>query len=752
MNTLNPLQKKSSKQNLFNQAYFASKSTLLTWASNLLQLNITSFEELQTGAIFCQLLDACHPGSVNLHRVKWKANSETDYINNFILFQQGLKENNIEKPIDINLLSKGKQNALNELLQWMYGYYLNSPNNYFYDAFNKRGKQDFIFNNKKKEINNKYHHQQRKKNNNRNALSKDKDNLTQISTTSNNSLIKSVNSDYDNNLRNYRNNNFNVSNLRQNLRNNNYNFNDNINESRYRNKSKQETRNKKYYEYENNILRNNNNNKYVNNNNINNDSNNFNNYNNYTQNKKNFNEINNNNNNYYYTQNRQNIQNQTQKRYNNYTSINRYQSTPIINTPNNDEINTQSRRNFPNIFEKNQEYLLKQINNISPFDEQDCDSQNYNDINIDELEPENNELDITDLFGLNEEETKKVFEEEKKDGNRIKDLKNIIRKLRINIISKEKELNNLKGNISHEYKLKNFYLNKLKDIEYLYFNPVIQNTNENKNNILRQLLCSNEDCYIILDQNNYAYLKSVNPSINQSKSKIINNNININNNDNINYMNNVKMNNNNNNINNNVNLSNNNNISVNVDNNMNLKNHANINMDLDIKKRENNESSIKQLNYSSRKNYNANYMDNLFDSFNNNKNINTDINNNENINININNNIVNHNKERKNIPIKIICGNKSQLTNVTSNKSFISNNNYENKISQNNENDENNNNINYQKKYLIYSEKKKENVNNNNYESELNKKSMKTEFKSKNSIYADISSQLLNESLHIPNI
>ena len=37
--------------------------------------------------------------------------------------------NDINKPIDINRLSKGKQYDLNELLQWIYGYYLNSKDN-----------------------------------------------------------------------------------------------------------------------------------------------------------------------------------------------------------------------------------------------------------------------------------------------------------------------------------------------------------------------------------------------------------------------------------------------------------------------------------------------------------------------------------------------------------------------------------------------------------------------------------------------
>ena len=60
-----------------DKAYFASKSELLTWVSTTLDLEIKSIEETQTGAIFCQLLDAAHPGTVRLNKVNWKAKLET---------------------------------------------------------------------------------------------------------------------------------------------------------------------------------------------------------------------------------------------------------------------------------------------------------------------------------------------------------------------------------------------------------------------------------------------------------------------------------------------------------------------------------------------------------------------------------------------------------------------------------------------------------------------------------------------------
>ena len=686
-----------AKQQSYNKAYFASKNELLSWASKLLNLELTTLEEMGTGAVFCQLLDACHPGTVKLNKVNWKANSETDYISNFKIFQQGLLTNDINKPIDINRLSKGKQYDLNELLQWIYGYYLNSKDDLrdTYNAKKKRGGQNFIFNNKKKEIKKKYRKKQIRSN------SKDIDTMTQISSASNNLSISNTSSNYNEN--NYRNNynNFNVSNLRRNLRNNNYqniintNKNKNIYEdTRYRNKSKQE-KNNKFYQYEERIL---------NNNNI------------FTQNKSN-----------------RNVPNNNINTYNNniYNTMNRYPSNDVINNINNNILSSSSKRNFKNIFEK------------TP-----SDYPNYN-YEEEENELENdNELDMTDFIGLNEEEMKELIRQEKKDGNKIRDLKNIIRKLRTNIISKEKEMMNLKNAISEEYKLKNFYLNKLKDIEYLYFNPVIQNTNENKNTILRQLLCSNQDSTIILDENNYAYLK--NNDLNNNKSIINNNNKSIilsskksksnKKIEQINYLDNdIIM---ENKISNNINEGK-------YETNMAESIYMNNN---DINNNINNDNKSKKLNFSSRKNYNPNYIDNLFDSFNDISKIETNNNNNNNYYIEQKQNI---------IPIKL-NQNESKTTQMSSYQNYnLSKSTYNinnNLKAINDENQNMNTYINYQKdnglskdyingkKYLAYSEKRKEKADNEQIRVIANK----TEFKS--NFNNDISSMLLNDSLHIPNI
>ena len=74
------------------------------------------------------------------------------------LLQQGLSNNNIEKPINIQRLAKGKTQELIELLQWLYGHHISlkiNPANY--DAKKTRNGQTFIFfgGKKRNNINNK---------------------------------------------------------------------------------------------------------------------------------------------------------------------------------------------------------------------------------------------------------------------------------------------------------------------------------------------------------------------------------------------------------------------------------------------------------------------------------------------------------------------------------------------------------------------------------------------------------------------
>ena len=396
--TINNHIKRNSKKK--DKAYFASKSELLIWVNTTLDLEITGIEQTITGAIFCQLLDAAHPGTIRMNKVNWKAKLETEYISNFKIFQQGLSINNIDKPINIDRLSKGKAQELIELLQWLYGHHISlkiNPANY--DAKKKRNGQTFNF----------FDDKRRNNINNKNI----RDDLSQCSS---NTEFRS--NQMKNNLKSR----ININNLNANLRRDNF-----LTKFNYENQQQDKT-----------SL-----------NNIKNKRN---------QGKSEKNSIYNN------SSNHSNI-----------------------------SISSNSEKN------ENDSFKNKNINSImsSPFIITEQPEENFK---------ENEEEKLTNILfeGISNIDKEKILELEKKDKNNIHELKILIRKLRVNNIILKNNFGNILNKVTKE---RDFYLNKLKDIEYLYFNPVIRNTNENKIILLKNIIASNFDSTITIDGEGIASIK-----------------------------------------------------------------------------------------------------------------------------------------------------------------------------------------------------------------------------------------------------
>ena len=382
--------KRNSKKK--DKAYFASKSELLAWVNTTLDLEITGIEQTITGAIFCQLLDAAHPGTIRMNKVNWKAKLETEYIANFKIFQQGLSTNNIDKPINIDRLSNGKAQELIELLQWLYGHHISlkiNPANY--DAKKKRNGQTFIFFGDKK----------RNNINNKNI----RDDLSQCSS----------NSDFrDNQMKNNLKNRININNLNANLRRDNFHTKFNYQNQQQDISSLNNIKNKR------------------------------------NQGKSDKNSIYNN------SSNHSNI-----------------------------SVSSNSEKNEDN------SYKNKNVNSImsSPFIIKEQPEENLK-------ENEDEKLNNILFDGINNVDKENILELEKKDKNNIHDLKMLVRKLRVNNIIFKNNFGNILNKVTRE---RDFYLNKLKDIEYLYFNSIIRNTNENKIILLKNILTSNTDSTITIN-------------------------------------------------------------------------------------------------------------------------------------------------------------------------------------------------------------------------------------------------------------
>ncbi|CAD8052470.1 unnamed protein product [Paramecium sonneborni] len=120
-----------------------SRAELLQWVNDLLKITINKIEQLGTGAIYCQLIDAVHPGKIQLNKVNWRAKQEYEFVNNFKILQQSFTKLGLQKPIEIEKLTKCKYQDNLEFLQWMKKYIDTHFVTKDYDPLTKRGNQEF---------------------------------------------------------------------------------------------------------------------------------------------------------------------------------------------------------------------------------------------------------------------------------------------------------------------------------------------------------------------------------------------------------------------------------------------------------------------------------------------------------------------------------------------------------------------------------------------------------------------------------
>lgn len=95
----------------------ASRSELLRWLTELLDMKVDLVELCGTGAVFCQLLDYIYR-DIPMHRVKFDTTNDFDYRTNWKILQMLFNKHNITKVIDVERLLKCRLQDNLELLQW----------------------------------------------------------------------------------------------------------------------------------------------------------------------------------------------------------------------------------------------------------------------------------------------------------------------------------------------------------------------------------------------------------------------------------------------------------------------------------------------------------------------------------------------------------------------------------------------------------------------------------------------------------
>mmetsp|Transcript_114969 Transcript_114969/g.245503 ORF Transcript_114969/g.245503 Transcript_114969/m.245503 type:complete len:284 (+) Transcript_114969:175-1026(+) len=118
--------------------FFVSRTELLGWANSLFHLNLQKIEQCSNGALYCQIIDACHPGSVAMKKVNWNARADHESLPNFKVLQQAFDKCGIRRHIEVDKLVRGKYQDNLEMLQWIKTYYDRTSQGGDYDAMGRR--------------------------------------------------------------------------------------------------------------------------------------------------------------------------------------------------------------------------------------------------------------------------------------------------------------------------------------------------------------------------------------------------------------------------------------------------------------------------------------------------------------------------------------------------------------------------------------------------------------------------------------
>lgn len=111
-----------------------SRHDLLNWINQLLQMNMTKIEHLGTGAAYCQIMDSIY-GDVPLHKVKFNANQEFQYVQNFKVLQGVFTKHSIDNAIPVEKLIKLKFQDNLEFIQWMKRFWESSGGPHVMDSY-----------------------------------------------------------------------------------------------------------------------------------------------------------------------------------------------------------------------------------------------------------------------------------------------------------------------------------------------------------------------------------------------------------------------------------------------------------------------------------------------------------------------------------------------------------------------------------------------------------------------------------------
>ncbi|KAH7099167.1 calponin homology domain-containing protein [Auriculariales sp. MPI-PUGE-AT-0066] len=115
-----------------------SRTELVQWVNDLLQINYTKIEQLGTGAAYCQIIDSIYGARHPMARVKMNAKLDYEYLQNYKILQNHFKAHKIDKPIPVERLSKCKMQDNLEFTQWIKRHWDSNYGGHEYDPVGRR--------------------------------------------------------------------------------------------------------------------------------------------------------------------------------------------------------------------------------------------------------------------------------------------------------------------------------------------------------------------------------------------------------------------------------------------------------------------------------------------------------------------------------------------------------------------------------------------------------------------------------------